>query len=198
MAEMGSRSEKEPRDVNPDDEDANEIPPQTSTVEEDPEHNGNPSVTKQRTRKSRPMKLEVHVDKRKNKGDNQFIIENVRNKEKRAKLEGYDCHECGNYYDSFNLTDEERQKRVKKCSRHRGTTGRLVRSSTPPGFWDHRMPSTPEAIEQGMMTVAGGVPDFIQGLGGKNDEKRPSTKCKSDESGSNGSPISSRDAKRSS
>lgn len=170
------------------------------------------SPPKDRTRKViRPQKLEVYVDERKNKGNNEYVIENVRKKKDRAKLEAYDCHCCTGYYKALNLTDEEQQERMKKCSRHRGTTGRLAASSTPPGFWNVEMPTTPEAIEQGMMTVSNDSSDIFQHLGAKKEFVFRKAKKRSSDETSNGSqispltsspgqcsPISSRKAKRAS
>lgn len=126
------------------------------------------------------------VKKKKNvseNGKNSHVIEIVRKKEDRAKLDAYDCPDCSNWYEAFNLSEKALQERMKKCSRHRGTTGRLVRSSTPPGFWDPNMPSTPEAIEQGMMTV--------RNIEANGDGKKGSRKRKSVEPSEETSPLDS-------
>lgn len=74
----------------------------------------------------------------------------VRKKCERNQLNGYDCTECAAYLGSFDMTEEERQERLKLCSRHRGSE---ARPSTPEGFWDTSMPSTPEAISKGLIKI---------------------------------------------
>ncbi len=44
----------------------------------------------------------------------------VRKKEDREKLIGFSCKECDKFYAGDNLTDEQRQNVLQKCSRHRG------------------------------------------------------------------------------
>ena len=77
--------------------------------------------------------------------------ETVRKKSERKQLEAFDCLECQAYYGSLNMSEQERQERVKTCSRHRGTT---ARPSTPEGFWDTGMPTTPEAIKKGLIKIS--------------------------------------------
>ena len=43
----------------------------------------------------------------------------VRKKSEREKLKGFSCDACESYYKNVNLTDEELQDLLQKCSRHR-------------------------------------------------------------------------------
>ena len=45
----------------------------------------------------------------------------VRKKSERKKLKGYSCLDCYQYYDSHNLTEEEKAKIIQRCSKHRST-----------------------------------------------------------------------------
>ncbi|XP_012233486.1 uncharacterized protein [Linepithema humile] len=64
---------------------------------------------------------------------------NMRCKADRAKLSGWDCWECKQYYQNLSLSEEELQKRKNQCSRHRH---RYDRPNTPEGFWDPEFPET--------------------------------------------------------
>ncbi|XP_071577749.1 uncharacterized protein [Temnothorax nylanderi] len=64
---------------------------------------------------------------------------NMRCKADRAKLNGWDCWECRDYYKSLSLSKEEEQKRKNQCSRHRY---KYERPNTPDGFWDAEFPET--------------------------------------------------------
>ncbi|XP_070171326.1 uncharacterized protein [Polyergus mexicanus] len=64
---------------------------------------------------------------------------NMRCKADRARLNGWDCWECEEYYKNLLLSKDELQKRKNQCSRHRH---KYERPSTPEGFWDPEFPET--------------------------------------------------------
>ncbi|XP_011875929.1 PREDICTED: DNA endonuclease RBBP8-like [Vollenhovia emeryi] len=64
---------------------------------------------------------------------------NMRCKADRAKLNGWDCWECKEYYENLSLSKEELQKRKNQCSRHRH---KYERPNTPEGFWNPEFPET--------------------------------------------------------
>ncbi|XP_071653406.1 uncharacterized protein [Temnothorax longispinosus] len=64
---------------------------------------------------------------------------NMRRKADRAKLNGWDCWECREYYKNLSLPEEELKKRMNQCSRHRRI---YERPNTPEGFWDPVFPET--------------------------------------------------------
>ncbi|KAL0106095.1 hypothetical protein PUN28_016076 [Cardiocondyla obscurior] len=64
---------------------------------------------------------------------------NMRCKADRAKLNGWDCWECKQYYENLSLPEEELQRRKNQCSRHRS---KYKRPDTPEGFWDPEFPET--------------------------------------------------------
>ncbi|XP_071575615.1 uncharacterized protein [Temnothorax nylanderi] len=64
---------------------------------------------------------------------------NMRRKADRAKLKGWDCWECREYYKSLSLSKEELEKRRNQSSRHRH---KYERPNTPEGFWDLEFPET--------------------------------------------------------
>uniref|UniRef100_A0A0C9R3X8 RBBP8 protein n=1 Tax=Fopius arisanus TaxID=64838 RepID=A0A0C9R3X8_9HYME len=65
----------------------------------------------------------------------------VRGKSERAKLKGWSCRDCQVYYENMNLTEDELQKRMDQCSRHRSKFNE--RYQTPPGFWNPVFDDTP-------------------------------------------------------
>ncbi|XP_063155250.1 DNA endonuclease RBBP8 isoform X2 [Candoia aspera] len=71
-------------------------------------------------------------------------IEVVRKKEERRKLPGHTCKECEIYY--ADLPEEEREKKVATCSRHRS---RYAPPDTPENFWEVGFPSTQMCVERG-------------------------------------------------
>ncbi|XP_043082238.1 DNA endonuclease RBBP8 isoform X2 [Puntigrus tetrazona] len=71
-------------------------------------------------------------------------VEVVRKKDERRKLKGHYCKECENYY--ADLPEEERQKKLSSCSRHRY---RYIPPSTPENFWEVGFPSTQTCVERG-------------------------------------------------
>ncbi|XP_048590660.1 uncharacterized protein LOC5504376 isoform X2 [Nematostella vectensis] len=83
-------------------------------------------------------------------------IEVVRRKDERAKLNGYSCRECEQYYGSLNLPQEELQKRLKQCSRHRAKYS--PPPSTPPGFWNLSFPDTQEYMAKGCLKTEEDAP----------------------------------------
>jgi len=65
-----------------------------------------------------------------------YIGEVVRTKEARQKLNGFDCRECGEYYQSKleeGLSKDQIMKVLNKCSKHRGY---FKPPLTPEKFWD--------------------------------------------------------------
>lgn len=68
----------------------------------------------------------------------------IRNKEERRKLKGTTCKECEIYY--AHLPEEERQKKLSNCSRHRFL---YIPPCTPENFWEVGFPSTQTCIERG-------------------------------------------------
>ncbi|XP_029935722.1 DNA endonuclease RBBP8 isoform X2 [Myripristis murdjan] len=68
----------------------------------------------------------------------------VRKKDERRKLKGTTCKECETYY--AHLPEEERQKKLSACSRHRF---RYIPPCTPENFWEVGFPSTQTCIERG-------------------------------------------------
>uniref|UniRef100_T1JFB5 DNA endonuclease activator Ctp1 C-terminal domain-containing protein n=1 Tax=Strigamia maritima TaxID=126957 RepID=T1JFB5_STRMM len=78
-----------------------------------------------------------------------FHAEVTRNREDRAKLDGFGCHQCKEYYGNLNLTEEELKKRMNNCSRHRDNH---VPSNTPEHFWDVDFPTTQESKNRGEIT----------------------------------------------
>jgi len=65
-----------------------------------------------------------------------YIGEVVRSKEARQKLNGFDCRECGEYYQSKieeGLTKDQIMKVLNKCSKHRGY---FKPPLTPDKFWE--------------------------------------------------------------
>lgn len=71
-------------------------------------------------------------------------VEVVRKKDERRKMKGHYCKECENYY--ADLPEEERQKKLSSCSRHRY---RYIPPSTPENFWEVGFPSTQTCVERG-------------------------------------------------
>ncbi|KAL3315425.1 DNA endonuclease rbbp8 [Cichlidogyrus casuarinus] len=57
-----------------------------------------------------------------------------RSKEGRRKMIGITCNECYEFYKDEDLTEEEIQKKVQQCSKHR--VHHKAPPSTPDGFWD--------------------------------------------------------------
>ncbi|XP_042366562.1 DNA endonuclease RBBP8 [Plectropomus leopardus] len=68
----------------------------------------------------------------------------VRKKDERRKLKGTTCKECEIYY--AHLPEEERQKKLSACSRHRFL---YIPPCTPENFWEVGFPSTQTCIERG-------------------------------------------------
>ncbi|KAK0170773.1 hypothetical protein PV328_008575 [Microctonus aethiopoides] len=70
----------------------------------------------------------------------------VRKKTLRAKLRGWDCENCANYYEKMGLSEKELQERKDQCSRHRSNFNE--RYYTPPGLWDLRFPDTQNSSQE--------------------------------------------------
>ncbi|XP_030612345.1 DNA endonuclease RBBP8 isoform X2 [Archocentrus centrarchus] len=68
----------------------------------------------------------------------------IRKKDERRKLKGTTCKECEIYY--AHLPEEERQKKLSSCSRHRYL---YIPPCTPEHFWEVGFPSTQTCIERG-------------------------------------------------
>ncbi|XP_056868156.1 DNA endonuclease RBBP8 isoform X1 [Takifugu flavidus] len=68
----------------------------------------------------------------------------IRKKDERRKLKGTTCKECEIYY--AHLPEEEKQKRLSACSRHRFL---YIPPSTPENFWEVGFPSTQTCIKRG-------------------------------------------------
>ncbi|XP_055086237.1 DNA endonuclease RBBP8 [Periophthalmus magnuspinnatus] len=68
----------------------------------------------------------------------------IRKKEERRKLKGTTCKECEIYY--AHLPEEERQKKLSNCSRHRFL---YIPPCTPENFWEVGFPSTQTCKERG-------------------------------------------------
>ncbi|XP_073687051.1 DNA endonuclease RBBP8 [Garra rufa] len=83
-------------------------------------------------------------DDRSNRNKSFACVEVVRKKDERRKLKGHYCKECEVYY--AGLPEEERQKKMASCSRHRY---RYIPPSTPENFWEVGFPSTQTCVERG-------------------------------------------------
>ncbi|EFN67890.1 Retinoblastoma-binding protein 8 [Camponotus floridanus] len=70
---------------------------------------------------------------------------NMRRKGDKAKIDGWDCWECKQYYKNLSLMGEELKKRKNQVSRHRH---RYERPNTPEGFWDLEFPETSSTYRQ--------------------------------------------------
>ncbi|KAM3593660.1 uncharacterized protein V6R79_018113 [Siganus canaliculatus] len=68
----------------------------------------------------------------------------IRKKDERRKLKGTTCKECDIYY--AHLPEEERQKKLSACSRHRFL---YIPPCTPENFWEVGFPSTQTCIDRG-------------------------------------------------
>uniref|UniRef100_A0A0A9YJH2 DNA endonuclease RBBP8 n=1 Tax=Lygus hesperus TaxID=30085 RepID=A0A0A9YJH2_LYGHE len=77
--------------------------------------------------------------------DYAYVRGAVKKKADRAKLEGWDCTECAEYYSTMgkNLDPTEIKKRMNACSRHRDKFKPRL-NETPPGFWNPLLPDTEE------------------------------------------------------
>ncbi|RXG71716.1 DNA endonuclease RBBP8 [Armadillidium vulgare] len=90
--------------------------------------------------KARKIKKNVFQDSfdvlpTKNSEPNYAYKGNVARKNiEKQRLDGWNCHECRDYYESKDLTEEERKVLQNKCSRHRSKYRPLT--NTPEGFWN--------------------------------------------------------------
>ncbi|GFU37408.1 DNA endonuclease RBBP8 [Nephila pilipes] len=72
----------------------------------------------------------------------------VRKKSERKQLNAFDCRECEKYYADLGLSEEEKQKRMKNCSRHRS---KFAPPATPEHFWELDFPDTQECKARGYL-----------------------------------------------
>ncbi|WP_411026622.1 hypothetical protein, partial [Salmonella sp. s54395] len=70
----------------------------------------------------------------------------VRNRDERAKLKGFDCKQCAMFYDGMQLTDTQKEARMKTCSRHRG---QYTPPNTPEHYWSIGFPDTQTCLARG-------------------------------------------------
>ncbi|KAJ7389293.1 DNA endonuclease rbbp8 [Desmophyllum pertusum] len=87
---------------------------------------------------------------------NYKYVEVVRKRDERAKLNGYKCRDCQEYYQGLNLPENELKKRLKHCSRHRAKFS--PPPSTPPGFWNLSFPDTQEYLDKGYLKTESQAP----------------------------------------
>jgi len=87
---------------------------------------------------------------------NYKYVEVVRKRDERAKLNGYKCRDCEEYYQGLGLPEDELKKRLKQCSRHRAKFS--PPPSTPPGFWNLSFPDTQEYIDKGYLKTEAQAP----------------------------------------
>ncbi|RMX50461.1 hypothetical protein pdam_00018312 [Pocillopora damicornis] len=87
---------------------------------------------------------------------NYKYVEVVRKKDERAKLNGYKCRDCQEYYQGLDLPEDELKKRLKHCSRHRAKFS--PPPSTPPGFWNLSFPDTQEYMAKGYLKTESEAP----------------------------------------
>ncbi|XP_061178534.1 DNA endonuclease RBBP8-like [Saccostrea echinata] len=73
-------------------------------------------------------------------------VDVVRKQDERRKLPAHKCDECREYYEGLGLSEEEIQKRMQTCSRHRA---KHAAPGTPEHFWDIGMEDTLECEERG-------------------------------------------------
>lgn len=72
----------------------------------------------------------------------------VRKKAERKQINAHKCYECYNYYKTLNLSEEEIEKRMQSCSRHRSN---IPPSKEPDNFWDLDFPTEEEMEKRKMM-----------------------------------------------
>ncbi|XP_074549040.1 DNA endonuclease RBBP8 isoform X2 [Halichoeres trimaculatus] len=118
--------QRQPSDVE-DDEDEDEDEEDENIEEQDPDETTLSQIRGQKD--SRPAFAHVAV---------------IRKKEERRKLKGTTCKECEVYY--AHLPEEERQKKLSSCSRHRFL---YIPPCTPENFWEVGFPSTQTCIDRG-------------------------------------------------
>jgi len=94
-------------------------------------------VEKDQINSPEPLEEDIdEVDKEQAGPGFAYIGEVVRTKEARQKLNGFDCRECGEYYQSKleeGLSKDQIMKVLNKCSKHRGY---FKPPLTPEKFWD--------------------------------------------------------------
>ncbi|XP_077299664.1 uncharacterized protein LOC143920595 [Arctopsyche grandis] len=71
----------------------------------------------------------------------------IRKKADKAKVPGWSCAKCCEFYSiAFKGNEEMIKKKINECSKHRGKFN-PERRNTPPGFWDVNMPQTPDTYD---------------------------------------------------
>lgn len=59
----------------------------------------------------------------------------VRKKAEKAKLKGFVCEKCADWFDNCSLSEMEKNKFIEKCSKHRGRFP-INQKPTPESFWN--------------------------------------------------------------
>lgn len=126
-------------------QDESSIPKQDSTYEERREDdNEEEQEAAEEFRRPADLKRVTSDDDISSSNTSFARVEVVRKKDERRKLKGHYCKECEIYY--AHLPEEERQKKLSSCSRHRY---RYIPPSTPENFWEVGFPSTQTCVERG-------------------------------------------------
>lgn len=81
----------------------------------------------------------------KKKPEKSFVYKETVRGNKKSKLRGWSCKDCENFYKKMNLSEEELEKRMNECSKHRNKF--KPDEETIPGYWDLSIRSTPEEDE---------------------------------------------------
>lgn len=77
-------------------------------------------------------------------------VDVVRKQDERRRLPAHKCEECREYFEGMGLSEEEIQKRLQTCSRHRA---KHAAPGTPEHFWDIGMEDTLECEERGYVNT---------------------------------------------
>ncbi|XP_052696544.1 uncharacterized protein LOC128175156 [Crassostrea angulata] len=77
-------------------------------------------------------------------------VDVVRKQDERRRLPAHKCGECREYFEGMGLSEEEIQKRLQTCSRHRA---KHAAPGTPEHFWDIGMEDTLECEERGYVNT---------------------------------------------
>ncbi|XP_038051402.1 DNA endonuclease RBBP8-like [Patiria miniata] len=92
----------------------------------------------------------------------------VRKHDDRQKLKGFGCKECEAFYGDLSLTESQRDKRMKMCSRHRA---QFSPPNTPAHYWSVGFPDTQTCLQRGYIKESRS-PDRRSRLRGKNKYKK--------------------------
>jgi len=71
----------------------------------------------------------------------------VKKKSEREKLKGFSCDDCEQYYKNANLTEEQLQKLLQKCSKHRATL--VPDPVSPKEMWELDITGPPDKTQVG-------------------------------------------------